>query len=90
VDVSHAGVEINVVDEGIGFDACSRGWRSGRGFGLTQLEERILAAGGTLDLDAVAGEGCRATVRLPSVPQNLYANDAPITRGRSGVSSTMN
>jgi signal transduction histidine kinase len=90
VDVSHAGVEINVVDEGIGFDACSRGWRSGRGFGLTQLEERILAAGGTLDLDAVAGEGCRATVRLPAVPQNLYANDAPITRGRSGVSSTMN
>jgi signal transduction histidine kinase len=90
VDASADGVEITVIDEGVGFDACSQGWRVGRGFGLTQLEERIHAAGGAIHLDAVPGEGCRATVRLPVGAQNLYENEAPITLGRSGVSSTMN
>ena len=64
VDISPTGVEIMVVDEGIGFDA--HGAPPLSGFGLAQLRERVRAAGGTLDLDAVIGEGCRATVRLPS------------------------
>jgi signal transduction histidine kinase len=66
VDVTPAMVEIMVVDEGIGFDARGAGPPSGNRFGLAQLRERVRAAGGTLDVDAVMGEGCRVTVRLPS------------------------
>ena len=66
VDISPATVELVVVDEGIGFDAQGALPPSGNRFGLAQLRERVRAAGGTLDLDAVKGEGCRVTVRLPT------------------------
>jgi signal transduction histidine kinase len=66
VDVSPAALEITVVDEGVGFDAQRAVPPSGRRFGLAQLRERVSAAGGTLDIDAVIGEGCRVTVRVPS------------------------
>ena len=66
VDVSPAVVEISVVDEGIGFDARLEEPLSGSQFGLAQLRERVHAAGGPLDVDAVVGEGCRVTVRLPA------------------------
>jgi signal transduction histidine kinase len=66
VDLSPATVEITVVDEGIGFDARVGEPFSGTQFGLAQLRERVRAAGGALDVDAVIGEGCRVTVRMPS------------------------
>jgi len=66
VDLSEAAVEITVVDEGIGFDGHLADPLSGNRFGLAQLRERVRAAGGTLDVDAVVGEGCRVTVRLPA------------------------
>jgi signal transduction histidine kinase len=66
VDLSPTSVEIAVVDEGIGFDARLGEPLSGTQFGLAQLRERVRAAGGSLDVDAVIGEGCRVTVRLPS------------------------
>jgi signal transduction histidine kinase len=66
VDVSPIMVEITVVDEGIGFDAHRAEPPSGDRFGLAQIRERVRAAGGTIDVDAVVGEGCRVIVRLPS------------------------
>jgi len=66
VDLSPAKVEIMVVDEGIGFDVLGAEPLSGDRFGLAQMRERVRAAGGTLELDTVVGEGCRVTVRLPS------------------------
>jgi len=66
VDVSPIMVEITVVDEGIGFDARQPSPPSGDRFGLAQIRERVRAAGGTIDVDAVVGEGCRVIVRLPS------------------------
>ncbi len=66
VDVSPAAVEITVVDEGVGFDTQRAAPPSGKRFGLAQLRERVRAVGGTLDIDAVIGEGCRVTVRLPA------------------------
>jgi signal transduction histidine kinase len=65
VDVSAEMVEITVVDEGVGFDPRRAEGSSGKRFGLAQLRERVRAAGGTLALDTVIGEGCRVTVRLP-------------------------
>jgi len=66
VDVCAAMVEITVVDEGIGFDVHHAASFSGQRFGLAQLREHVRAAGGTLDLDSIVGEGCRVTVRLPA------------------------
>lgn len=66
VDVSPAAVEITVVDEGVGFDTQRTVPPSGKRFGLAQLRERVRAVGGTLVVDAVIGEGCRVTVRLPA------------------------
>jgi signal transduction histidine kinase len=83
VDVSPSAVEITVVDEGIGFDARRAAPLSGNRFGLAQLRERVRAAGGTLDLDAVVGEGCRATVRIPS-PSPANVRNAT----RSGPAAT--
>jgi signal transduction histidine kinase len=73
-------VEITVVDEGVGFDTQRAAPPSGKRFGLAQLRERVRAAGGTLDIDAVIGEGCRVTVRLPAPgharPRVRRADDA--------------
>jgi signal transduction histidine kinase len=66
VEVSAGGVEITVVDEGVGFDTGRPAPPSGKRFGLAQLRERVRAAGGTLEVDAVIGEGCRVTVGLPA------------------------
>lgn len=66
VDLSADMVEITVIDEGIGFDVRRDEPLSASRFGLAQLRERVRAAGGTLALDAVVGEGCRAIVRLPA------------------------
>ena len=66
VDLSPIAVEIMVVDEGIGFDAHRAEPPSGERFGLAQIRERVRAAGGTFEVDAVIGEGCRVFVRLPS------------------------
>ena len=66
VDVSSTTVEITVVDQGIGFNARCVALPSRPRFGLVQLRQRVFAAGGTIDFDAVIGEGCRATVRLPA------------------------
>jgi len=65
VDVSSASVDITVIDEGVGFDAHHAQRLSGHRFGLAQLRERVRAAGGVLDIDAIVGEGCRVTVKLP-------------------------
>ena len=66
VDLSPTAIEITVVDEGIGFDARRAEPPSGDRFGLAQIRERVRAAGGTFEVDAVIGEGCRVSVRLPS------------------------
>lgn len=66
VEVTAACIEITVGDTGVGFDVRRAQRPTERRFGLALLRERLRAVGGTLVLDAAAGEGCRATVRLPS------------------------
>ncbi len=66
VEITPASVDITVIDEGVGFDARRAAALSAHRFGLAQLRERVRTAGGALDIDAVVGEGCRVTVRLPS------------------------
>jgi signal transduction histidine kinase len=65
VTVQEQAIEIRVIDEGVGFDVSAWSPSSLKCFGLTQLRERARAAGGTVELDSVVGEGCRVKVRLP-------------------------
>jgi signal transduction histidine kinase len=53
-------VSIEVGDDGSGFDTGARA----SGFGLANMRERVMLAGGTLTIDADAG-GTRLTARIP-------------------------
>jgi len=88
VEVSAGGVEITVVDEGVGFDTRRPAPPSGKRFGLAQLRERVRAAGGTLEVDAVIGEGCRVTIGLPAAPARLTMPDLdPFTASSEQVAA---
>jgi signal transduction histidine kinase len=58
-----------VEDNGTGFDSA---WVT-HGLGLTNLNDRVAALGGTIDIDANPGTGVRVTGHIPS----RTANDAP-------------
>ena len=61
--VQHDGhVTFTVEDDGNGFDPRT----SERGSGLSNLAHRVSAIGGTLEIEAVPGQGVRITGRLPS------------------------
>lgn len=55
---------VTVADDGIGFDPTDRGLRSRR-LGLTSMEERAGALGGTLNVVSRRGEGTTVTLEVP-------------------------
>lgn len=59
------GIELAVSDHGIGFDPASPVDDGRRRLGLAQLAERVAVAGGSLDVRASIGKGCRVTLWLP-------------------------
>jgi signal transduction histidine kinase len=73
VTVQEQAIEIRVIDEGVGFDVNASSRSAPKRFGLTQLRERVRAAGGTVELESVVGEGCRVKVRLPAPVQSPAA-----------------
>jgi signal transduction histidine kinase len=56
---------VTVADDGIGFDPADRALRSRR-LGLTSMEERALALGGTLNVVSRPGEGTTVTLEVPA------------------------
>jgi len=63
----HDGVfHLSVRDDGAGFDPMEAA-RSGR-FGLTTMEERARAVGGTLDVRSARGEGTTVALSVPALP----------------------
>jgi signal transduction histidine kinase len=54
-------LSIGVIDDGTGFDA-----RSARGSGLSGLEDRIEALGGSLEVISAPGMGTQILARLPA------------------------
>ena len=60
-------VSLDVVDDGVGFDADAVGVR---GFGLTSMRGRAKQLGGTLNIDSEPGQGStiNATIPLRPVP----------------------
>ena len=55
---------VTVADDGVGFDPAAPGVRSRR-LGLTSMEERARALGGTLAVVSRPGEGTTVTLEVP-------------------------
>ncbi len=67
---SEGTVAFEVIDDGEGFDTAT----ARRGAGLTNMEDRLDALGGTLTVESTRGEGTRVSGELPvSVPAAVAA-----------------
>ena len=64
VDVTrtHAGVELRIVDQGVGFIATER---ARAGLGLRSIDERVRLAGGTVMVISRPGQGTTLLVQIP-------------------------
>jgi two-component system sensor histidine kinase UhpB len=67
---SDATVELDIRDDGAGFDVAAARARvqEGGSLGLLSMEERVTLAGGKLTVDSAPGRGCRISARLPLRP----------------------
>ena len=63
-DESH--VEIEVADDGVGFDPAVKRPSGSGGYGLFGAAERMSHLGGSLTVDAAPGKGTRVTISLPA------------------------
>jgi signal transduction histidine kinase len=60
-------IAVTVEDTGAGFDpAAAQDRRSGAGFGLFSIRERIGLIGGRMDMQTVPGKGTRVILRVPA------------------------
>ncbi|WP_067356206.1 sensor histidine kinase [Microbacterium hydrocarbonoxydans] len=67
-------LRLDIRDDGVGFDArpaarrerAGQRHRQGRGHGLTGIEERIAALGGTLEIESAPGEGTTLSAVFPA------------------------
>lgn len=60
----HRGVELMVVDDGVGFDP-TRAWDGQKGMGIVGMRERLRLVGGTLKLISQPGQGTTVICRVP-------------------------
>ncbi|MEE2785796.1 MAG: response regulator [Myxococcota bacterium] len=79
----HGGVVVEIVDEGIGFEP-EVIW-SGECFGLLNTIRRLEMVGGSVEIDAQLGLGCRAVISFPSHDLQLDNRD---TIPRTGQQKT--
>ena len=59
------GVELSVVDDGVGFVTSER---AGTGLGLRSIDERVRLSRGTLRVQSQPGQGTNVLVRIPAPP----------------------
>jgi len=80
-------ITVVLTDDGRGFDPERLSIHSGTqgGFGLFSIQERIVALGGSFDVDSQLGKGCRFELRLPEMRPDA-TGDRPsgdaVKRGR--------
>ena len=60
------GVEVEVADDGQGFDQSKAVTSAEKGLGLTSMRERAELAGGSFTVHSNPGEGCRTILRVPA------------------------
>ncbi len=58
-------VSITVEDKGVGYDPTAATTGDRLGFGLTSVRDRMVALGGSLEIDARPGEGTRVELTVP-------------------------
>ena len=61
---TNEGVELHVVDDGVGFDTNEY---AGRGLGLRSIDERVRLAHGHVTVESRPGHGTNLVVRIPVV-----------------------
>jgi signal transduction histidine kinase len=72
------GVELSVVDDGVGFVASER---TESGLGLRSIHERVRFMRGSVSIDSRPGEGTRVRVRIPIGPaHNAPSDGSPADR----------
>lgn len=61
-------LELDVVDDGQGFDVAERGWArgDGTGLGLFHVAQRLEHVGGGIEVDSGEGRGTRVVLRAPT------------------------
>jgi signal transduction histidine kinase len=59
-------VSVSVKDDGVGFDTSDWKWNGG-GFGLFNIRERLIAAGGSIEVGSEPGRGTVVTLVVPLV-----------------------
>ena len=57
---------VEIIDDGCGFDPTT----AKRGAGLTNMEDRVDALGGTLDVQSCPGRGTTLRISIP-IPENV-------------------
>jgi len=67
-------LELEVRDEGVGFDATNT--KSGAGLGLVSMAERIHQVNGTFTIDSHPNAGTRICARVPLTPQKARVASA--------------
>jgi CheY-like chemotaxis protein len=87
ISVKWADVDVLVVvveDRGRGFDHSSmlKPFRSGGGFGLLNLHERLTSVGGHFEIAAVPGDGTRAQITVPTRSRNV---DTPLEQPLAAI-----
>lgn len=72
-------VEVTVRDDGRGFDPA----QANGGFGLTGMRERVVLAGGELEIDTAPGRGTTVTATIPLRPPGTPAQRSSSPRSRT-------
>jgi signal transduction histidine kinase len=62
---THDQLQIDVEDQGVGFDASAAPAPSASGFGLFSVREQMSRLGGSLEVESHEGAGTRVSLRLP-------------------------
>lgn len=67
VEAAEGGLEVQVEDDGVGFEpaAFAQAAPSGRGLGLLGMRERMELLGGSVEVDSAPGQGTRVVLRVP-------------------------
>ncbi|HUH97743.1 MAG TPA: two-component regulator propeller domain-containing protein [Anaerolineales bacterium] len=69
-----AGTELEISDDGIGFEPTIK--RLGGGFGISGMKERAQKLGGRIEIQTAPGKGTRVSVRVPARPsEHLKVNE---------------
>lgn len=64
--VSDDGIEVEVADDGQGFDPSTTVTSAEKGLGLTSMRERAELAGGSFAVQSDPGHGCRTVLSVPA------------------------